>query len=62
MAIRVIYMIEEFTSEGDLVMRRFARNKKIAGKIAKTVDDGNGVSVRKLQKSEMSWVNTKEVE
>lgn len=53
MAIRVIYMIEEFTSEGDLVMRRFARNKKTACKIAKTVDDGNEVIVRKLQK--LKW-------
>lgn len=62
MALRTIYMIEEFTSEGDLVMRRFARNKKTACKIAKTVDDGNEVIVRKIQKSEMGWVNTKEVE
>ena len=55
MAIRVIYMIEEFTNDGDLVFRRFARNKKVAQRIAK---DGNAdaVVVRELSRSEMDWV------
>ena len=59
MAIRVIYMIEEYTETGNLVFRRFARNKKTAGRIAK---DGKAPIIRKLQKAEMGWVNKKEVE
>ena len=52
MAIRVIYMIEEFTNDGDLVFRRFARNKKAAQRIARGAD----AVIRKLSRSEMSWV------
>lgn len=59
MAIRTIYMIEEYTEDGDLVFRRFARNRKTAERIAK---EGKAPIIRKLQKAEMGWVNTKEVE
>lgn len=59
---RVIYIVEEYTKNGDLVMRRFARNKKAADRIAKTGSEANEVNVRKLQKSEMDWVNPEEVE
>lgn len=58
--IRVIYMIEEITDEGDLVSRRFARNKRTADRIARKAE--NGASVRKLQKSEMVWVRREDIE
>ena len=32
---RTIYIVEAITEDGELVMRRFARNKKIAEKIAR---------------------------
>lgn len=58
--IRVIYMIEEITDEGDLVSRRFARNKRTADRIVRKAE--NGASVRKLQKSEMAWVRREDIE
>lgn len=58
--IRVIYMIEEITDQGDLVSRRFARNKKTADRIAREAE--SGASVRKLQKAEMMWVRREDVE
>lgn len=59
---RVIYMVEEYTTDGNLVTRQYARNKKTAGRIARTCDKANDIIVRKLQKSEMSWVNPEEVQ
>lgn len=58
---RVIYMVEEYTTDGNLVTRQYARNKKTADRIARTCDKINDIIVRKLQKSEMSWVNPEEV-
>lgn len=58
--IRVIYMIEEITDEGDLVSRRFARNKRIAGRIARKAE--NGAVIRKLRKDEMIWVRMEDIE
>ena len=59
---RVIYMVEEYTTDGNLVTRQYARNKKTADRIARTCDKANDIITRKLQKSEMDWVNPKEVQ
>lgn len=53
-------MIEEITDDGDLVSRRFARNKKTADRIARKAE--SGASVRKLQKAEMMWVRREDIE
>ena len=58
---RCIYMIESFTNDGELVMRRFGRNKKTAEKIARQCKKGE-ITTRKLQKCEHSWVNPEDVE
>ena len=59
---RVIYMVEEYTTDGNLVTRQYARNKKTADRIARKCDKANDIIVRKLQKAEMDWVNSKEVQ
>lgn len=68
MKFRVIYMVEVFnvngrTSDEVLVARRFARNKKVADRIAKDKEyDTLDVQIRKLWDSERMWVNPSEVE
>jgi len=57
--IRVIYMAEEYSNDGELVYRGFARNKKTAKKLAKRCEDP---IVRKLQKAEMPWVSVNDIE
>lgn len=46
---RVIYIIEEITNEGELITRRFARNKRIAMKIANNCKKAEPV-IRKAKK------------
>ncbi len=58
---RCIYMIESFTDNGELVMRRFGRNKKTAEKIARQCKRGE-ITIRKVQKREHSWINPDDVE
>ena len=59
---RVIYMVEEYTTDGNLVTRQYARNKKTASRIARKCHKANDIIISKLQKSEMSWVNPEEVQ
>lgn len=58
--IRIIYIIEEITEDGELLTRRFARNKRTADKIVKQI--GELASCRALTKNEMSFVNPEWVE
>lgn len=58
---RTIYIVEAITKDGDLVMRRFARNKKIAEKIARQCKKAESV-IRKAQKAEHNWFNPEDVE
>lgn len=58
---RVIYQIEVITEEGQLIARRYARNKRAAEKIARKYNSEESV-VRKMQKAEHSWINPAWVE
>ena len=58
---RTIYIVEAITEEGELVMRRFARNKKIAEKIARQCKKAKSV-IRKAQKDEHNWIAAEDVE
>ena len=58
---RTIYTVEATTEDGELVMRRFARNKKIAEKIEKKYKKAESV-IRKAQKVEHNWINSEDVE
>ena len=58
--LRIIYIIEEITEDGELLQRRFARNKKTADKIVKQI--GEFAYCRPLSKNEMSFVNPEWVE
>ena len=58
---RTIYIVEAITEEGELVMRRFARNKKIAEKIARQCKKAKSV-IRKAQKAEHNWIAAEDVE
>lgn len=56
MAYRCIYKVEVITLDGALVMRRYARNKRVATRIAKQCKR-DGVIVTKLAPCEHYWVN-----
>lgn len=58
---RTIYIVEAFTEDGELVMRQFARNKKIAEKIARQCKKAESV-IREAHKAEHSWINPEDVE
>ena len=58
---RTIYIVEAITEDGELVMRQFARNKKIAKKIARKCKKAESV-IRKAQKAEHNWINPEDVE
>ena len=58
---RTIYIVEAITEDGELAMRRFARNKKIAEKIARQCKKAESV-IRKAQKDEHNWINPEDVE
>ena len=58
---RTIYIVEAITEDGELVMRRFARNKKIAEKIARQCKKAESV-IRKAHKVEHNWINSEDVE
>ena len=58
---RTIYIVEAITEEGELVMRRFARNKKIAEKIARQCKKAESVII-KAQKDEHRWINPEDVD
>ena len=58
---RTIYIVEAITNDGELVMRRFARNKKAAEKIARQCKKADSV-IRKLQKAEHNFINPEDVE
>ena len=58
---RTIYIVEAITEEGELVMRRFARNKKISEKIARQCKKAKSV-IRKAQKAEHNWIAAEDVE
>ena len=58
---RTIYMVEGYAEVGLLVMRRFARNKKTAERIANNYPNLETL-VQKLRKSEHQFVDTVVVE
>lgn len=58
---RTIYIVEAITVDGELVMRRFARNNKIAEKIARQCKKAEPV-IRKARKYEHNWINLEDVE
>lgn len=58
--IRKIYMIEVISTEGELIARRFAANKKTAERIAKHY--GDDAEIRPMLKSEWHYINIKGVE
>lgn len=58
---RTIYIVEAFTEDGELVMRRFARNKKVAENIAKQSNKAEP-SIRKTRKDEHNWIAIEDVE
>lgn len=60
---RVVYMVEAYKPNGELVFRRYAQNKSIACSIASgCVSDDLRVSIRKLCKIEHNFVNPAWVE
>ena len=59
---RVIYMIECFTQDGDLEFRRFAHTKRIAERIKRKNNSTEYVVARKLNKNEHRFVNPYDVE
>ena len=62
---RTIYIVEAITEGGELVIRRFARNKKIAEQIARQCArqrKKSEVEIRKAQKVEHYWINPDDVE
>lgn len=58
---RTIYIVEAFTEDGELFMRRFARNKKIAEKIARHCKKADSV-ITKARNDEHDWINLEDVE
>ena len=58
---KTIYMVEGYAEIGLLVMRRFARNKKTAERIANNYPNLETL-VRKLRKSEHQFVDPNAVE
>ncbi len=59
---RTIYMIEAFTTEGVLRVRRFGANKRTALKIAKSLQYIGDVYIKKLNTWEHDLVNPVTVE
>lgn len=57
--VRVIYMIEEFTRDGELTCRRFARNKKTAERIARGLVKPY---IHRLRKYEWQFVDFRTLE
>lgn len=59
--LRKIYMVEAFSEDGDLLMRRYAANMKTAERIAKPYGD---MAVIRLtnKNTEWQWINSKDVE
>lgn len=57
---RKIYMIEAFTKDGRLKIRRYAANMKTAKHIAKPY--GNLAVIRLTSKAEWEWINQNDVE
>ena len=57
---RNIYQVEVFTGAGDLKVRRFAANKKVAEKISREYT--GDVYINKLLKSEHDFVCESDVE
>lgn len=58
---RCIYSVKSFTYDGECVMCRFARNKRVAEKIARTCKRGELV-IRKITKAEWYEVDPDDVE
>lgn len=58
---RTIYIVEVITQDGELVMRRFTRNKKIAEKIARQYKKSE-VVISNVPKFEHKWINLEDVE
>lgn len=61
---RTIYMIEVFNDDcTDIIVRRFARNNKVAEKIARELDKRYGDSeITKLLKSDYQFIDMRAVE
>lgn len=57
---RTIYIIEKYTNEGELKVRRYARNKKVAEKIVREI--GGADMCRKVSQREREHINPQWVE
>lgn len=64
MKIRVIYEVMVVTEWGEVVTRRFARNKRIAERIASKYKDygEDFIDIRKLSKHDMQFVALADIE
>lgn len=60
---RVIYMVEQLSEDRyDIIVRRFACNKRIAERIARQLGDGLDIIITKLAKREWQYVDMRDVE
>ena len=57
---RTVYIIEQYTNEGELKVRRYARNKKVAEKIVREI--GGADMCRKVSQSEREFINPQWIE
>lgn len=59
--IRKIYMVEAYTDDGELRIRRYAANKRTAERIAKPY--GESAVIRLTSKTtEWAWIDKRDVE
>ena len=58
--LKTIYMIEVINAQGELIIRNFARNKKLAEKIARPYKHEDPI-IRKLQIAEWSYIDLRDV-
>jgi hypothetical protein len=56
-----IYKVEAFSRTGKLLMRRYARTKRVAAKMAKRWND-EYCDIRKLHKWEWEYIDLSDVE
>ena len=67
MAIRTIYQIDKYTTDGELFARRFARNKRTAERIAKVLDrnatqDSDPASILPVRRDDFEFVDPAVIE
>lgn len=61
--IRVIYMVEGFTQDGELHVRRFARNRKTAERIERQIrQDGAEAKLIPVRRCDWQHINPEWIE